>query len=624
MDGPKPDSPVVYNFIFLCSSPLRSGHFSNWEARHDVNNLDHYQTKVKESEATPPPSTANTTRKRKASAQFSSNKAAGKKAKRKSKNHEQPDPILPEAAIDTNMDLVLQLKTTPRKSATLVKPTCQDTLDNIPNALGLVPKEAVPETNETFRTPSKPLDNIDRKKTPRKAVQRNLLEDVGFKSPLKPPPGLSPARSSLTPIKLTPSPGKSSYQIASAKKTSLSPEIDLTSAASRISSPQTPQKTPIKLKTTSVLSKVDLIAAESRISSPQTPQKTPIKLAPSPVKSWHKIASTKKTSLAPKVDLTETASRKSSTRTPQKTPIKFATSPGKSSYQIASRKKTSLSPEVDLTAGELKTREHGTRTPQKKGQTPAKVAPLASPTNRVHKKKVEKAESSLKSPKIIVKISPKKTKTTSDKSEVKGGFGVIKITDPIQDAKEMGEEVQRMLAKPNSSSVNLAKRLSTVIASPAKAQEAVFKILPKEAKDKREVKDGDKTDVGTRQITPSQAKSASPKKMFKTPSKIIKTPSKITRKTPSKVIKTTPSKITRKTPSKIITTPSKITRKATMAPAKLRNAFATTFQNPVPPSPAKNDPKTSLLTLSQAHIFFEQEPWDHPDQGEDNLMGPPM
>ena len=130
---------------------------------------------------------------------------AGKKAKRKSKNHEQPDPILPEAAIDTNMDLVSQLKTTPRKSATVVKPTCQDTLDNIPNALGLVPKEAVPETNETFITPSKPLDNIDRKKTPRKAVQRNLLDDVGFKSPLKPPPGLSPARSSLTPIKLTPS-----------------------------------------------------------------------------------------------------------------------------------------------------------------------------------------------------------------------------------------------------------------------------------------------------------------------------------------------------------------------------------------------------------------------------------
>ena len=554
--------------------------------------MDHYQTKVKESEATPPPSTTNTTRKRKASAQLSSNKVAGKKAKRKSKNHEQPDPILPEAAIDTNMDLVLQLKTTPRKSATLVKPTCQDTLDNIPNALGLVPKEAVPETNETFITPSKPLDNIDRKKTPRKAVQRNLLDDVGFKSPLKPPPGLSPARSSLTPIKLTPSPGKSSYQIASAKKISLSPEVDLTAAASRISSPQTPQKTPIKLKKTSVLPKVDLIAAESRISSPQTPQKTPIKLAPSPVKSSHKIASTKKTSLAPKVDLTATASRKSSTRTPQKTPIKLATSPGKSSYQIASTKKTSLSPEVDLNAGELKTREHGTRTPQKKGPTSAKVVP-------------EKAKSSSKSPKIIVKISPKKTKATSDKSEVKGGFGVIKITDPIQDAKEMGEEVQRMLAKPNSSSVNLAKRLSTVITSPAKAQEAIFKILPKEAKaiakDKREVKDGDKTDGGTHQITPSQAKPASPKKVFKTPSKITKTP----------------SKITRKTPSKIITTPSKIVRKATMAPAKLRNAFATTFKTPVPPSPAKNDPKTSLLTLSQAHIFFEQEPWDQPDQGED-------
>ena len=433
--------------------------------------MDHYQTKVKESEATPPPSTTNTTRKRKASAQLSSNKVAGKKAKRKSKNHEQPDPILPEAAIDTNMDLVLQLKTTPRKSATLVKPTCQDTLDNIPNALGLVPKEAVPETNETFITPSKPLDNIDRKKTPRKAVQRNLLDDVGFKSPLKPPPGLSPARSSLTPIKLTPSPGKSSYQIASAKK-------------------------------------------------------------------------------------------------------------------------ISLSPEVDLNAGELKTREHGTRTPQKKGPTSAKVVP-------------EKAKSSSKSPKIIVKISPKKTKATSDKSEVKGGFGVIKITDPIQDAKEMGEEVQRMLAKPNSSSVNLAKRLSTVITSPAKAQEAIFKILPKEAKaiakDKREVKDGDKTDGGTHQITPSQAKPASPKKVFKTPSKITKTP----------------SKIIRKTPSKIITTPSKIVRKATMAPAKLRNAFATTFKTPVPPSPAKNDPKTSLLTLSQAHIFFEQEPWDQPDQGED-------
>jgi hypothetical protein len=163
-----------------------------------------------------------TTRKRKASAQLSSNKVAGKKAKRKSKNHEQPDPILPEAAIDTNMDLVLQLKTTPRKSATLVKPTCQDTLDNIPNALGLVSKEAVPEINETFITPSKPLDNIDRKKTPRKAVQRNLLDDVELKSP-----GLSPARSSLTPIKLTPSPGKSSHQIASAKKISLSPKVDL-------------------------------------------------------------------------------------------------------------------------------------------------------------------------------------------------------------------------------------------------------------------------------------------------------------------------------------------------------------------------------------------------------------
>ena len=335
---------------------------------------------------------------------------AGKKAKRKSKNHEQPDPILPEAAIDTNMDLVLQLKTTPRKSATVVKPTCQDTLDNIPNALGLVPKEAVPETNETFITPSKPLDNIDRKKTPRKAVQRNLLDDVGFKSPLKPPPGLSPARSSLTPIKLTPSPGKSSYQIASAKKTSLSPEVDLTAAASRIPSPQTPQKTPIKLKKTSVLPKADLIAKESRISSPQTPQKTPIKLAPSPVKSSKKIASTKKTSLAPKVDLTATASRKSSTRTPKKTPIKLATSPGKSSYQIASTKKTSLSPEVDLNEGELKMRGHGTRTPQKKGPT----------------------STSLKSPKIIVKISPKKNKATSDKIEVKGGFGVIKITDPIQ------------------------------------------------------------------------------------------------------------------------------------------------------------------------------------------------
>ena len=357
-------------------------------------------------------------------------------------------------------------------------------------------------------------------------------------------------------------------------------EINL---GSEKASPQTPQKTPIKLKKMSVLPKADLIAEESRISSPQTPQKTPIKLAPSPVKSSKKIASTKKTSLAPKVDLTATASRKSSTRTPKKTPIKLATSPGKSSYQIASTKKTSLSPEVDLNAGELKTREHGTRTPQKKGPTSAKVVP-------------EKAKSSLKSPKIIVKISPKKTKATSDKSEVKGGFGVIKITDPIQDAEEMGEEVQRMLAKPNSSSVNLAKRLSTVIASPAKAQEAVFKILPKEAK-----KDGDKTDVGTHQITPSQAKPASPKKVFKTPSKITKTP----------------SKITRKTPSKIITTPSKIIRKATMAPAKLRNAFATTFKTPVPPSPAKNDPKTSLLTLSQAHIFFEQEPWDQPDQGEE-------
>ena len=55
--------------------------------------------------------------------------------------------------------------------------------------------------------------------------------------------------------------------------------------------------------------------------------------------------------------------------------------------------------------------------------------------------------------------------------------GFTKIVD-IPNAKEMGEEVQRMLAKPNSSSGNLADRLSCpepITAPPSTAEDAVFK-----------------------------------------------------------------------------------------------------------------------------------------------------
>ena len=176
------------------SSPLRSGHFSSWEARHDVNNLDHYQTKVKKSEPTPPPSSSNIgTRKRKASADSSTHRA--KKKAKKSSN----DDIAPKSSttsrsttIDTNMDLVLQL--TPRKS-TPVKPKATIS-DDLPNALGLVPKTGgtasaaagavTPKTPEIFRTPSKPPGSSG-KKTRIKAVQRNLLDEDGFTSPLKIP-----------------------------------------------------------------------------------------------------------------------------------------------------------------------------------------------------------------------------------------------------------------------------------------------------------------------------------------------------------------------------------------------------------------------------------------------------
>ena len=61
--------------------------------------------------------------------------------------------------------------------------------------------------------------------------------------------------------------------------------------------------------------------------------------------------------------------------------------------------------------------------------------------------------------------------------------GFTKIVD-IPNAKEMGEEVQRMLAKPNSSSGNLADRLSCpepITAPPSNAEDAVFKTpSPKE------------------------------------------------------------------------------------------------------------------------------------------------
>ena len=106
------------------------------------------------------------------------------------------------------MDLVLQLKTTPRKT---LKPTSKDTtatIDDVPNALGLVPK--TPDMRLQTTTPSKP--DSSGKKTRIKAVQRNLLDEDGFSSPLK-TSRPSPVKKLLTPLKLKTSPGKSRYHV---------------------------------------------------------------------------------------------------------------------------------------------------------------------------------------------------------------------------------------------------------------------------------------------------------------------------------------------------------------------------------------------------------------------------
>ena len=135
------------------------------------------------------------------------------------------------------MDLVLQL--TPRKS-TPVKPKATTIQDDLPNALGLVPKTGAipttavtPKTPEIFRTPSKPPSSG--KKTRIKAVQRNLLDEDGFTSPLKIPSYSSP-KNVVTPIKLKTSPGKSRYNITPTRKSpkvGSSPRISLKIATNR-------------------------------------------------------------------------------------------------------------------------------------------------------------------------------------------------------------------------------------------------------------------------------------------------------------------------------------------------------------------------------------------------------
>ena len=143
-------------FCFLYRSPLRSAFHSTWEARHDVNNLDHYQNIVKESEPTPVIS-----RKRRVSNPSGNQKQGGNKKAKLDKSpaktpgkiskvtFQDESPKTPgktlklkpatSTAININMELVPQLRTTPRKlgGETVRR---NSTSESLPKALGLVPK----------------------------------------------------------------------------------------------------------------------------------------------------------------------------------------------------------------------------------------------------------------------------------------------------------------------------------------------------------------------------------------------------------------------------------------------------------------------------------------------------
>ena len=135
---------------------MRSAFHSSWEARHDVNNLDHYQNIVKESEPTPSQATrkrrlSNPNQKPSKKSKVNENESPAKTPGKSNKVTFQEETSSPKtpgkslklkspatSGININMELVPQLRTTPRKFGEMVRRNSQ--AENVPKALGLVPK----------------------------------------------------------------------------------------------------------------------------------------------------------------------------------------------------------------------------------------------------------------------------------------------------------------------------------------------------------------------------------------------------------------------------------------------------------------------------------------------------
>jgi hypothetical protein len=258
-----PSKRIPRRAVLAPATPMKQGQLSSWEAQHDVNNLDHYQSKVKEApeadkrttdysdcskkkkrrresatskkaneqpaelgqvlsleaqhgnvnnldhdqskvKVAPEADTSDGSKKKKRKASATSSKKAfeqqppAKKLKIKQQPPRTPGktvkflvtpPQLEQPQFDVNMELVPQLRTTPRKptpppAAKTVAETASDE-SSIHNALGLVPK--TPELQHAFvtpiktpRTPKTPRSERASKRQKMKkveAVQRNLFED---------------------------------------------------------------------------------------------------------------------------------------------------------------------------------------------------------------------------------------------------------------------------------------------------------------------------------------------------------------------------------------------------------------------------------------------------------------
>ena len=158
--------------------------------------------------------------------------------------------------IDTEMDLVPQLRTTPRKTPKKVPSETKNSSNDLPKALGLVPK--------TPENPKRPKSG--EKKNKRKAVQRNLLDDDGFLSPRK--------NKEVTPIKIRTSPGKSTYKISPKRMKSDSESRQSNEFIENQECVRTiPWKTPPKLTLNKIKSTRKL--RDTRFGLDYTPEKVP-------------------------------------------------------------------------------------------------------------------------------------------------------------------------------------------------------------------------------------------------------------------------------------------------------------------------------------------------------------